>query len=83
MKAIAALVLVFCVFAGCRHADDAAEKPKADRSAGESRPASDHEQIESEVREGGLKDPGGAKDVRQETEQQQKEQQQQADDTNQ
>ena len=84
MKAIVALVFVLSLLVGCRHADeDAAEKPKARQTESEPRPASDREQIESEVREGGLKNPGGAKDVRQETEEQQKEQQKQADDANQ
>ena len=84
MKAIAALLLILAPLAGCRHPEEeAAEKPGAQRTESEAQPASDREQIESEVREGGFKDPGGAKDVRQETEEQQKEQQQQADETNQ
>ena len=85
MKIIVVLLLAIALIAGCRKADDetSTDKSKAHRTEENSRPASDKEQVESEVREGGLKDPGGAKDVRKETEEQQKEQQQEADQANQ
>ena len=63
-----ALMLLAVLLAGC----GTAEKPKAHPAE-----QSEREQIESEVREGGLKDPGGAKSLRDEAAEQQREQQEQ------
>jgi hypothetical protein len=75
MKYILALVLGVALVMGCRKADDeSAKKARPEREAGQ---PSEKDQVESEVREGGLKDPGGAKSLRDESNQQQQEQQEQ------
>ena len=79
LKLLVILLLALPAF-GCNKAsEETATKAKTKTE----KPASEQEQIESEVREGGLKDPGGAKSLREESAQQQQEQQEQADDTNQ
>lgn len=79
MKRLAILILALGLIAGCHKAEDeTAEKPKKQRTEQRESTPSDQEQIENEVREGGLKDPGGAKSVRDEAADQQKEQQDQA-----
>lgn len=80
MKGIAVILLALGLFAGCHKAeDDSADKPKRQRAEQRETGSGDQDQVESEVREGGLKDPGGAKSVRDEAAEQQKEQQEQAD----
>jgi hypothetical protein len=69
MKRIACLVLIlfgaFC-FAGCHSETKAATEKRKQEKA-------EKEEVQSEVREdSSLQDPGGAKDVKQETEEQQK-----------
>lgn len=80
MKYLMIVLLTAGMLAGCGHAgkEQEAQKAKPRRTDQNSQP-SEKEQIESEVREGGLKDPGGAKALRQESQDQQKEQQDQAD----
>lgn len=71
MKRILALMFLLCLLTSC------SGKPEADTSTKKKQP-SDREQIESEVREGGLRDPGGAKDVRDQAAEDQKQQQEEA-----
>lgn len=79
MRFIAVLLLAMVMIAGCRASDKetSSSRHKAQRTE-ESRP-SEKDQIESEVREGGLKDPGGARSLRDEANQQQQQQQEEAD----
>lgn len=80
MKYLLMALLVVGLLAGCGHAAEDRETQKAKpRQGDQNSQPSEKEQIESEVREGGLKDPGGAKALRQESEEQQKQQQDQAD----
>ena len=80
-KKVLAAILAFFVLLGCQKTQhkEVESKPAPADSSGSERKPSERDQLESEVREGGLKDPGGAKSLREESADQQKEQQEQAE----
>lgn len=79
MKGIGIILLGLTLLLGCNRQSNEPRGQRIDDTQTEKKPVTEKEQIESEIRPGGLKDPGGAKALRDESNQQHQEQQQQQD----
>jgi hypothetical protein len=78
---ISIVLLGGLLLVGCTSEEPKDVSAKQHRRTHES--TSSQDDIQNDIRGGGLKDPGGARDVRQEMQDQQQQQQQELDETNQ